>query len=219
MTYLQLVNKVLVKLRESQSVTLAESTYISLIADFVNEAKTDVENAWDWTMLRTALTINCVPGTSTYSMTNARTSWRFLKKGNYGYNTTVKSPLTMITHDYYDSLTKLITPPSAAPSYFRINGVDSSGDSKIDVYPTPDATDALAFTLVVPQAELSGVTDVIKVPWLPVVLGAYALAIEERGEDGGTVSNKQDIKYRLALDDAISQDAARVAEETTWESV
>jgi predicted N-acetyltransferase YhbS len=56
MTYLELVNKVLRRLRESEVSTVQgvgnANQYARLIGDFINEAKSQVEVAWDWSALR-----------------------------------------------------------------------------------------------------------------------------------------------------------------------
>jgi hypothetical protein len=51
----------------------------------------------------------------------------------------------------------------------------------------------------------------------PVVLGAWAKAISERGEDGGQNTIEQQMLYKSALSDAIAIDEGRVHGETTWQ--
>lgn len=70
MTYLQLVNSVLRRLREEEVTTVDESDYSKLIGDFVNDAKRQVEDAWDWTALRNTYTLTTTSGTSTYALTD-----------------------------------------------------------------------------------------------------------------------------------------------------
>ena len=60
MTYLQLVNSVLRRLREDQVATVEQNTYSQLIGELVNEAKETVENSWDWTGLRTTIVVPTV---------------------------------------------------------------------------------------------------------------------------------------------------------------
>ena len=57
MTYLELVNGVLRRLRENQVETVAETSYSVLIGDFVNDAKQLVEDSHSWSALRTAIEI------------------------------------------------------------------------------------------------------------------------------------------------------------------
>ena len=58
MTYLELVNGVLRRLREDQVSAVDQNPYSLLIGDLVNDAKRIVEDAWDWSALRTTLTIS-----------------------------------------------------------------------------------------------------------------------------------------------------------------
>ena len=71
MTFLQLVNSVMRRLREEQATTINESDYSTLIGDFVNDAKRMVEDAWDWKSLRSDFNVTTVAGTSTYTLTGS----------------------------------------------------------------------------------------------------------------------------------------------------
>ena len=51
MTYLELVNDVLVRLREPVVTTVSETTYSALIGKFVNDAKRSIEDAFAWNVL------------------------------------------------------------------------------------------------------------------------------------------------------------------------
>ena len=71
-TFLQAVNRVLVKLRENELTTFSGmSNYEKLIAALVNEAKEEVEASWDWNYQRATYTITTANGTSTYALTGA----------------------------------------------------------------------------------------------------------------------------------------------------
>ena len=56
-------------------------------------------------------------------------------------------------------------------------------------------------------------------PSAAVVQFAQALAIEERGETGGTSSNSMMAMAKSTLSDAIAMDAARFPSETIWTDV
>lgn len=71
MTYLQLVNKVLTRLREENVSTVGQSTYSALIGEFVNDAKQFVEDAWDWSALRTTLTLTTAADIFNYNLTGS----------------------------------------------------------------------------------------------------------------------------------------------------
>ena len=74
MTYLEIVNRVLRRLREPQVDSLTANTYSTLIADLVNEVKRDVENSWNWSALRTTLTATTTTDLFNYVLTGTGTT-------------------------------------------------------------------------------------------------------------------------------------------------
>ena len=79
MTYLNLVNNVLRRLREDEVTNVSESTYSKMVGDFVNDAKKLVENAWDWSALRSTLTITTAADDYTYSLTGSGNQGRVFR--------------------------------------------------------------------------------------------------------------------------------------------
>ena len=71
MTFLELINDVLIRLRETQVSTNAETGYSTLIGKFVNDAKRQVEDAFSWNILGTDITITTVAATYQYALTGA----------------------------------------------------------------------------------------------------------------------------------------------------
>ena len=67
MTYLQLVNAVMKRLRESTVTSVDQNTYSALVGELVNESKRIVENAWDWEALRSDITFNTSDGDYIYT--------------------------------------------------------------------------------------------------------------------------------------------------------
>ncbi len=66
-TYLSLVNSVLRRLREDEVSGVTNTAYSKMVGDFVNDAKTQVANAHDWSTLRTTVVVPTVEGTTEYS--------------------------------------------------------------------------------------------------------------------------------------------------------
>ena len=89
MTYLEAVNAVLIRLRQSQVSSVDENEYSLLIGQFVNEAKNLVEDSWNWSVLRTAVTVSATVGTQDFTLTGTNPRTRILD----AYNTTQKIPL------------------------------------------------------------------------------------------------------------------------------
>jgi hypothetical protein len=56
MNYIQLVNDVLIRLRETEVSSVNDNAYSKLIAKFVNDAKRNVEDAYNWNALSDTLT-------------------------------------------------------------------------------------------------------------------------------------------------------------------
>jgi hypothetical protein len=111
------------------------------------------------------------------------------------------------------------TPESGSPKYYSFNGVDANGDTQVDLYPIPNGAYNIRFNIIKPQAALSSASDVIKVPSEPVLFGAYAKALAERGEDMGQNSSEAYALYRKSLADHIAIEASRYPNETLWNLV
>jgi hypothetical protein len=71
----------------------------------------------------------------------------------------------------------------------------------------------------VPQVDLVNDTDVILVPSDPVVAGAFARALVERGEDGGLSSSEAYGLYKGILADRIAIEQTRSEEYDVWDAV
>lgn len=210
MTYLELVNDVLVRLRESTVATVGETTYSSLIGSFVNDAKRQIEDAYTWNCLSQTVTITTVSGTSSYSMTGTGQKFRV----SDAINTTSLVGMTPIP--FVDMNRKLNFTPSvnSIPTEYCFNGVDGSGDTKVSLYPIPNGVYTILFDVIVPQAKLTSDTTTVKVLDYLVTQSAYARALIERGEDGGTNSSEAYAMFRGMLSDAIAMESTRSSEDT-----
>jgi len=214
-TYLTLVNDVLSRLRESEVTSVSDNTYSSLIGRFVNEAKREVEDAWNWNRLRNTITVDTVADSFNYTLTSSQKRFRFID----AFNDTQDIEMRLTGMNTLNQRFYLGTTQTGAPQEFGFNGHDSAGDAKVDVYPVPDQVYSLRFNLIIPQADLSADTDEIIMNEFPIILGAYAKAIFERGEDGGVSTNEAYQIYNVALNDAISQDAALAQDELVYQAV
>ena len=214
-TYLQLVNNVLVRLRENEVSSVSDTPYSSLIGVLVNDAKREVENATMWQINNTTIVVPTVAGQRNYTMTGSGQRFRL----HQALNDTQDVELQQVAANWLDKQYYLGTVQNAAPCYYNFNGVDASGDTQVDVWPRPDGVYSLRFDMNVPQADLSANSDIIKVPGHLVQLLAYAKAVAERGEDGGTTFNEIYQQYRLALADEIAIERNRYGEDVVWESV
>ena len=208
MTYLELVNDVLVRLRETTVSTVTQTAYSSLIGKFVNDAKRQVEDAFAWNVLGTTITLSTTSGTYSYALTGAGQKFQVLDALN------VTSNLGMRNIDFVSMNRKqnFSTPVSGIPSEYSFDGVNGSYDTKVMLYPRPDGVYSIPFSLVVPQATLSSDATVIAVPDVLVAQNAYSRALVERGEDGGLSSSEAHILYRTMLSDYIALEGTRYPE-------
>jgi hypothetical protein len=104
------------------------------------------------------------------------------------------------------------TPAKGVPAQYAFSGVDSSGDTKVDLYAIPDGVYSIAFDLAIPQAALSSDGTSVKVLDYLVTQSAYARALVERGEDGGTSSSEAYALFKGMLSDAIALESTRYVE-------
>ena len=215
MTYLELVNAVLRRLREKEVGTVSQTAYSKLIGDFVNEAKAQIENAWDWSSLRTTLALNTTSGVFNYELNGTQNNFEILDV----WNDTSNIEMQPKTASWFNAEFLTAAPQSGQPMFYNFNGVSSDGDAQVDVYPVPDATYSLLFNVSLRNTVLSDDNDVIYIPYRPVILMALAMAIEERGEDGGQQSINAYSAAQSAIADEIAYDAARHPEDTVWYSV
>jgi len=219
MTYLEIVNAVMRRLRESEVATVQGSgnsnSYARLIGDFVNEAKSQVEAAWDWSALRSTLTLTTTADVFNYELQNTRNSAKVLDV----WNDTSNIEMGYQTSHWFTQEFLMADPQKGIPVYYNFNGVSTDGDSQVDIYPIPDGVYDLRFNMTLRNLPLAADIDSTVLPTRPIILLATAMAIEERGEDGGQQSINAYAAAQSALADEIAFDAARHPEDTIWYSV
>ena len=213
-TYLQAVNDVLVRLRENQVSTVTETTYSTLIGKYCNDSKRQCEDAWNWDALSTTITLPTVIGTTTYTLTGSGIRQRDVTVND----TTSQARVGNVPLQWIIDQQQLSTVQSGQPTYYAWNGT-SSGDSRVEIYPTPDGVYSLKFNMIVPQVDLSADADIITIPSEPVVAGAVARALVERGEDGGLSSSEAYALFKSILADYISLEKERFTEYDTFVAV
>jgi hypothetical protein len=214
MTYIELVNSVLVRLREEQVEAINENEYSSLIGQLVNVAKRDVENAFDWEALRKTVHLITEVDTFHYELLDTTTDARTLNVYNYSNRNWMNSKTT----EWMDAAFAVTDDvPKGSPQVYSWNGVTSKGNLEVDIYPIPAKVEKLRFNMTTPQKDLVLEGDELYVSHLLVIENALARAIEERGEDGG--SSNQQLRYKSLLADAISMESSRKPMEVVWRSV
>lgn len=216
MTYLELVNNILRRLRERTVSTVNETAYSTLIGVLINDAKSEVENAWNWSGLRETVTLTTANNTFAYTLVGTGNNFSVLDV----VNETGDYFMEYRTQHEFNRFYLNQAPPSGNPRYYNFNGISEEeatyGDAKVDVYPKPNGVYTIYFNIIKRSSDLKENSDRLKVPSLPVALLAYAKAIEERGEDGGASANTAYATAARVLNDAMAQDAHRHTEELEW---
>jgi len=209
MTYLEIVNSILVRLREPTVSTVGLDAYSTLIGKFVNDAKRQVEDAYDWNVLGQEKTVTTTSGTYVYSLTGAGQKFR---ESSSPLNTTsnvVMRNISVSDMRQKQNFTPIVT---NIPAQYCFEGVDANGDVEVQLYGRPDGVYTIKFFLTIPQATLASDNTSVLVPDVVVEQNAYARALVERGEDGGLSSSEAYNLYRSMLADYISLEATRYPE-------
>ena len=208
MTYLELVNDVLIRLREPTVATFTATPYSTLIGKFVNDAKRQIEDAFSWNVLGTTITITTSAGTYSYALTGSGQKFQVIDV----LNTTSNIGMKNIDFASMNRKQNFSTPVSGIPSEYAFDGVNGSYDTKVNIYPRPDGVYTIPFSLSVPQATLTLDQTVVLVPDVLVVQNAYSRALVERGEDGGLSSSEAFLLYKSMLSDYIALEGTRYPE-------
>jgi len=213
-TFLSLVNDVLVRLREPTVSSVTDTTLSTLIGKFVNDAKREIADAYDWDAFTTSVTITTAASQYTgYSLTGAGTRFKVINV----IDITKYGALTPTTVNEIERRVFITaSPQSSDPSEYAFKGVDSNGDSQAMLWPIPIGVNSIRFSLLVPEDDMSSNTDTTKLPKEPIVLGAFARALVERGEDGGLSSSEAYALAKKSLGDAIAIELARSPENDAW---
>lgn len=214
MTYLQLVNSVLRRLREDEVSSVSQNSYSKLIGEFVNDAKRTVEDSYDWTALRTTLTVSTDTTSFNYILTGSQNRMKVLDV----INDTSDFFMQYRGSRWMDNAFLIETPPLGSPQFYSFNGVDANGDNGVDVYPKPDGVYQLRFNVVLRTEDFTTDTERLGVPSSPVIQIATALGARERGETGGTSAAELFALADNTLADAIAIDASQHPEENIWYS-
>jgi hypothetical protein len=230
-TYLQLINKVMINLREEQVASLSED-YTLLIGEFVNQAKEAVEDTWHWHRLRKWVAFTTDGLTNEFDLSDTAIvgvspapAWlpgrshlirdRFRRALAVDTTTGSRTYLTEINGNggiaqvALDDYTSTIESPG---TWFMDGSVFT-----FTRYPT--ASHTINVRVYCPQDELTSTTDTMTVPWRPVVDYATALAYDERGEELGNQMNTYMSRYEANLARAVSNDVGANEDEMVMESL
>ena len=210
MTYLELVNGVLTRLREPLAVTTAqrEDPVINLAKDFVNDAKRHVEMAHRWNATRKQWVFSTSIGQANYILSSTSSGCiinRVMVDGNHLHQWDLKSILG--------------NPQSGTPYRYAFDGTDDEGNLSIRFDNIPDGkymVDVLGWRSL---PDLKKDDDYLRIPAQPVLYYALSLAARERGEVGGQTAAELFGMAQQYISDAIALDANHSPSEYMWVAV
>ena len=211
-TNLEIVNEVLIRLRENQVTSVSDNGYSKLIGKYINDAKRQVEDAYNWNALTETLTATTTANIFSYVLEGSGTRFRIIDILNDTENFVMKYGETKKMDKWF----LMANPEHGKPYYYNFNGVDSNGDTLVDFYPIPDGVYNVRINLIKSQVPLSNNSDKPLVPAEPIIFGAYARALAERGEDGGLASSEAYNLYKSSLADFVAIEANHYQEELEW---
>ena len=212
-TLLEMVNEVLIRLRENEVTSVNDNKYSKMIVKFINDAKRHVEDAWEWNALTETLTATTTADLFSYVLEGSGTRFRTIDVLNDTKNYVMKYGQTKEMNQWF----LMENTAKGSPQYYNFNGVEAgSGDTLVDFYPIPDGVYDIRINLIKPQVPLANDADQPLVPAEPIVLLAYAKALAERGEDGGLASSEAAALFKSSLADYIAIEAGHYFEETLW---
>lgn len=224
MAYLDTINNVLDRLREDRVAVNDENEYSRLIGRFVNQAKSDVENDWDWNSLKQSMFITTAAGVQSYEMIGMVVGSRIMKDKNNGnrpciYNlTTRQNTFQKAPKGFISRLSNVDNVQNAEPVFYDVIGLSAAGYYLFDFWPIPDAIYSIRMDSIVPQSDLVNDTDVILVPNILVELRATYLAKVERGEDAGELTRQAEKIYMDKLNELVGYEMGMDSHDEVWEA-
>lgn len=242
MTYLELVNEVLVRMREDEIESVNDpdnDPQQRLACKFVQDAHRRVSDAHTWNSNRTTWIVDLIHGVTRYTLPDT-------PQGSAIYSVTRVKPVTTSTTPLLEvnarQFARFHMPNQGTPRYYAPM-TTQDGNLEVQVYPAPDnshsrdgdvyaytvgryghasfssSDKALAVTGYAKPMPLKSDDDVIQIPNAPVMDYALAFAHSERGEAGGRAAVELLESARSSLGDAIAWDVNNSPAEYIWEQV
>jgi len=215
-SFLSIVNDVMVRLREPAVTSINENVLSKLVSKFVNDAKRQVEDSYNWNALSSTLTAETTNGVFNYVLQGTGARFKVIEVYNASDRHFLANKSSrQMTQNFIGSE----VPQTGSPMFYNFNGIDNNGDTQVDLFPVPNKLYTIFFNLFIPQEEMVNDSDTMLVPKEPVVLLALARSLVERGEDGGLTTSEAYGLYKNVLSDYIAIEASRYIEEEVWTGV
>ena len=207
MTYLELVNGVLTRLREPEAPSIIQSTdhVVNMAKALVNDAKRYVEACHSWNATRKVWLVETEEEVPSYILEDTAGGCRISKVAIEGQH----------IHQW-DLQSLLHSTKPAKPYQFAFDGTDGEGNISLRLGPVPDASYEVQVLGHRVLADLKTDDDPLRLPAQPVLYYALALAARERGEVGGQTAAEIFTMSQQYISDAIALDSNLSPTEKTW---
>ena len=211
MTYLELVNGVLVRLREpmTPSVLKAEDHVVNMVKSLVNDAKRHVEMTHSWNATRQLWMIPTEKGRANYILDETSGGCRVSKVALDGFHLH-QWDLMAVVHG---------NTKTGRPYRWAFDGTDEKGNISIRFDPVPDQAYEIEILGHRVLSDLKSDDDEARLPAQPILYYALALAARERGEVGGQTAQELFSMAQQYISDAIALDANLSPTEKIWVAV
>jgi hypothetical protein len=244
MTILQIVNRVLRRLREDAVTSLVETDYSRLIVDFLHDTHQECIERHDWSAMehvvdipvdaaqrvldlsRTEVLGGDVVNTSRvpkndsamlFDSNGLALAWLFDNS-----SAAEGDQLFMLAPDQMERQYQQDRDYSGAdPVYFSLTMHPDRGGLQMTLWPPAPTTSHIRLRMWTPEDEVDEDTDSARellVPSRPLILGTLMLALNERGEELGEPGNTAEHRYYDALSGAVEQDVGRRAQTNRYEA-
>jgi hypothetical protein len=220
LTFLQIVNRVLERMRETSVANYNSTDYSTMIAGMVNTVKAEIESSWQWHAMRDTFSVTCTDGVSQYALTDAGMNAKVID----AWNVTTGQELAKGTYAGFNrkffGVGSGNSVPTGSPCEYIQSGLDANHDVLVDVYPVPvtGQLDTLKFNAFVPQDDLAANGTVPLVPQNVLIEETIARALNERGDENAPKPNPgETFIMQDLLDTAIAVDRGYDDSEQDWQ--
>jgi hypothetical protein len=234
MTVLEIVNRVLRRLRETTVSDLQETEYSSLVTELLIDVHAECMDH-DWSSMEHTVDVPVNAAQRVVDLSRLVASG-----GNVDPASRLPTSESVLTYDddgtpqcwVFDSSSDTtgtplgyVSPPALDqlyqedrantglnPSLFSLRNHPDRSGLELTLWPAPTATRHIRIRLWTPESPIQITTDETRqllVPDRPLVQGTLYLALNERGEEIGEPGNIAERRYDKALAAAIEQDVNR----------
>ena len=217
LTFLQIVNRVLSRLREATVAANGETTYSTFVGTIVNQVKAEIEAAYHWQSLREIITVTTSAADTQYTLTGSSSDAVIIDAWNTTTNQRLKRGTNGQFNEFFYGASSVQT---GSATHFMAAGLDSSTyDLQIDIWPSPASAETLKFEVYSPQADLSADATVALVPQSVLIEEVVARCLNERGDDTAPKpAPGETFIMKDLLASAVSRESAQDDFEMDWEA-